>query len=436
MILTVKPSPDLNGRIFLPASKSYSIRAFIIAACGGRSTIVHPSDCDDARVALSVARQLGAGIVPTKKDIWKITARRPKSPLQKIHVGESGTVLRFLLPLLPFYGQRATVVGKGTLQGRPNRHLTEALRAQGVDMRGQGPQESVPIDFSGGTLRGGNLKIDGTVSSQFISALLIATPRLQKDTTLRIQGKQLVSLDYIKMTLNLLQQSGIVIRRKTARLYKIPGRQIFHGLKAFVVPSDYGLAAFPLAAAALIRSKIILDGHFEKNLLQADQRILDFLKKMGVVYDQTGRRLKINGPFALRGGAFSLKDCPDLVPIMAVLALFASGPTRLYDIGHARVKESDRIQDLKNELVKTGAKVIAQRNALIIYPFARLPSGAGKSFVLLDPHRDHRLAMAFCILGLKIGVRVKDIECVSKSYPGFIKDLQQLGAQVYKKNIN
>ncbi len=142
---------------------------------------------------------------------------------------------------------------------------------------------------------------------------------------------------------------------------------------------------------------------------------------MGVKMPRTSRSIRIKGPFALKGGVFSLKDCPDLVPIMAVMAMFASGTTRLKDIGHARVKESDRISDLRKELLRCGADIEEKADELIIHPCADYRRG-----VVLDPHQDHRLAMAFAVLGLKLGVTVKDVQCTSKSYPGFVKSFRSL----------
>jgi 3-phosphoshikimate 1-carboxyvinyltransferase len=408
MILSVNPVNSLKGRVLLPASKSYSIRAAIIAGCGGASRIFNPSDCDDAKVAFRIVEHL-----------------RRKAAKATINVGESGTVLRFLLPLLALRRGEFTVVGEGTLKGRPNHHLLNTLRSRNVDVKGVGPKESIPIRISGGTFTPGKIEIDGSLSSQFVSALLIACPQLAKPTDLVIQGKEIVSRDYVDMTLAVLKKSGIKIQKKSARHFHIPGKQKFKGLKDFVVPSDYGLAAFLFAAGILVRSDITLAGHWNDALLQADGRILQFLRRMGVNLKRTDGVIKIKGPLKLKGGNFSLKDCPDLVPIMAVLALFAKGPTQLTDIFHARAKESDRISDLRRELLKVGADVKENNNKITINPRLKYRSG-----VLLDPHHDHRLAMAFVVLGLRIGTKVKNIECVSKSYPGFIKDVQELSGKV------
>ena len=146
---------------------------------------------------------------------------------------------------------------------------------------------------------------------------------------------------------------------------------------------------------------------------------------MGAQFTRSRKAIRMRGPFVLKGGVFSLQDCPDLVPIMAVLALFAKGRTVLKNIYHARAKESDRISDLRRELLKIGAKVEERPNALVIYPLTN-----PKTKVTLDPHRDHRLAMAFAVLGLRVGVNVKDIECCRKSYPDFVRDFKALGASI------
>ena len=158
-------------------------------------------------------------------------------------------------------------------------------------------------------------------------------------------------------------------------------------------------------------------------MVQSDRHILEFLRCMGVNFEKTDRLIKIKGPFDLKGGVFSLKNCPDLVPIMSILALFAKGKTKLVDIRHARAKESDRISDLRKELLKVGAHVSETKDALTIDPRTTYKNGR-----LLDSHHDHRLAMAFTVLGTKIGCRVKGIESSHKSYPAFVQDMKTLGA--------
>ncbi len=423
MILKVQPLEFLRGTVRLPASKSYSIRAFMVAACGGQSTILFPSDCDDAKVAIATAKALGAQITSFRGEKFSVKANLKLLKSTRINVRESGTVLRFLLPLLSLRGKNAVVFGEGTLIGRPNVHLLTALRSCGVQIKGSGLKESIPVSLGGGTFRSGKIVVDGSLSSQFISSLLIACPQLKENSDLFLEGKKLVSSDYIVMTLLILKQSGVKIKKVSDRHYHIKGNQKFLGLKDFCVPSDYGLAAFLMAAAALIPSDVVLRGSFNDRFIQADGKILEFLKKMGVVWVRTKDAIKLKGPFVLKGGTFSLRNCPDLVPIMAVLGLFAKGGVRLTQIGHARAKESDRISDLRRELQKLGAQVKEGPNELQVFPCKTFQPD-----VVLDPHHDHRLAMAFAVLGLKTGLTVCDIECVQKSYPQFVADMKMLRA--------
>ncbi|MCX5681679.1 MAG: 3-phosphoshikimate 1-carboxyvinyltransferase [Candidatus Omnitrophica bacterium] len=430
MMLVVHPARSLKGEVLLPPSKSYSIRSVIVASCGGRSAISNLSSCDDARRALEVARALGASIKFSNHSsnlVIKANFDLNEDSYLKVNVGESGTVLRFLLPLLALRKSSSLITGEGTLLGRPNKFLTQTLRRMGRNITGQGSKESIPIKINKGIVKGGNISIDGSLSSQFISALLISCPLLKEDTRLKIAGKKIVSAPYITMTIHVLKKAGIKIRERSDAFYLIPGCQTFKGLKNFVVPSDYGLAAFLLAAGALTKSNLTLKGFFDDSLVQADGAILEFLRQMGVRVKKEKKSLKINGPFQLKGGNFSLKNCPDLVPVMVILGLFARGKTRLYDVGHARVKESDRISDLRKELLKVGARIKETKDEIVIYPQEKY-----KQNVILDPHHDHRLAMAFSVLGLKIGVRVKNGECVAKSYPEFVSDLKRTGVKVKK----
>jgi len=424
MNLTVKPTSSLNGSIVLPSSKSYTIRSFIIAACGGTSNIVNASMSDDTRVAKSVAGKLGAEVSKINNHSWRVKAMVREPNLSKVDVKESGTVLRFSLPLVSHFSHHSLVTGQGTLRGRPNHLLTKTLRQMGVRIKGYGRRECIPIRLKGGKLTGGDLDIDGSLSSQFISALLITAPLLDENTRLRLKGKKIISSDYITMTLNVLKVSGIKVKQIGRRQFTIKGNQKFCGLGRFVIPSDYGLAAFLMVAAVLTKSNVTLKGHLPNDFIQADGAIISILRRMGANIVKTKNAIKIKGPSTLKGGSFSLKDAPDLVPIVSVLALFAKGRTRLYDIGHVRSKESNRISDLKRELKKIGANVIERKNELVIKP-----KDYYKNNCVLDPHQDHRLAMSFCVLGLKVGVRVKDIECCRKSYPEFVCDFKKLGAR-------
>ncbi len=423
MNLTVTPASSLRGSLNLPASKSYTIRAFLIAACGGYSTIKFPSDCDDAKVARRIAQQLGAKIHFAKENVYSVEAKGVHPRGRIFRVQESGTVLRFLLPLLAFQGQSFIVTGSKTLVGRPNHLLLKTLRSMGSCIKGVGPRESVPIAIQESCLKKSVVKIDGSKSSQYISALLIASALWGRKVTIEVTGPQPVSLTYLTMTEQILKRTGIRFIKKGKRRYHIAPYQKFEGLGTFRVPSDWGLAAFFLVAGVLVKSRLTMKGNFDKRFIQADGAILHCLRKMGIFLKVTSRSVKINGPQELTGGEFCLKDAPDLVPIMTIASLFAKKATRLHGIGHVRLKESNRITDLRKELAKIGACIKESRDSLTIFPKENY-----KSNCLLDSHKDHRLAMAFAILGLKIKTRVKDMGCCRKSYPDFVEHLKKIRA--------
>lgn len=422
MNLSIKPALSLKGSIKLPASKSYSIRAFIIAALGGKSKISNVSDCEDVRMARLCCQKLGARLICISNDSWLVKGiDQAREFPRQINVAESGTTLRFLISILTLSKNPVTINGSGTLRSRPNHYLIRVLRKHGADIRGKGDKETVPIRIKPAKLMGGLMEIDGTLSSQFISSLLITCPNLKEDSRIKITGGYMVSRPYIEMTRQVLQKAGVKVTARNHREYFVKGNQGFRALKNFIVPDDYGLAAFFMVAACLLKSQIILKRNSQDDLVQADKNILPLLKKMGARIKISAQEIIVEGPAKLKGGNFSLRDCPDLTPIMAIAALFAKGKTTLSGISHVRTKESNRISDLRRELLKVGADIEESFDSLVILPRQRL-----KSRVRLNPHNDHRLAMAFCILGLKIGATVEDVECIDKSYPDFLQDLSKI----------
>jgi len=425
MNVKIRPSLYLKGTVIPPPSKSYTIRAFIIASLGSKSKIINPSNSIDCKTALENCKYLGAKIRRVARDTYLIEGvKEIKKQLRFLNVKESGTTLRFLISLVSLFPGKTVIRGEGTLKSRPNKFLIDVLRKLGLNIKGRGFNHTVPIKIKGKKLKGGPVKIDGTLSSQFISSLLITCPNFTGDTSIKITGDCVVSKPYIDMTILMLKRSGVKIEKISKRNYYIHGNQGFKGLREFKVPPDYGLSAFFMAAASLVNSNIFIKGLGNDNLIQADKKILYFLKKMGVKFIKVKDGVRIKGPFKLKGNKFILRDTPDLIPVLGILALFAKGKTNLCGIKHARIKESNRISDFSRELKKVGARVFEKEDELIIYPCMDLNKD-----VIVDPHNDHRLAMAFSILGLKNGITVKNIECVSKSYPDFLKDLKKIGTK-------
>ncbi len=425
MKLFVWPSSCLRGKMIPPPSKSYSIRAFIVASLGTKSLIANPSLSDDVKAAISCCKNLGASIKKIRNNIWQVEGVKGKINFPKVlNTKESGTTLRFLISLAALSSGKMIINAEGTLRSRPNKPLISVLRKMSAQIKGSGKTETVPIFINRGGLKPGRIKIDGTLSSQFISSLLITAPLLNGNSVIEVVGDYLVSAPYIDMTVSVLKLAGIKIKKRNIRTYEIKGRQRYGGLKTFKVPVDYGLSGFLMAAASLIKSDVILE-IAKDNLVQADKKIVVLLKRMGIKLNISNQAVRIKGPQRIKGGDFDCSDCPDLVPVLGILALFGNKPSRFYGIGHLHAKESDRISDFAKELIKLGAKVQESQDEMTILPIKSIRSGC-----MLDPHKDHRLAMAFAILGLKTSLAIRDIQCISKSYPGFLQDLKKLGANL------
>ena len=423
----VKKTPFLKGVLKAPPSKSYTHRALVIAALDNNTRIINPLFCDDTTATVKLMKQLGAGITKARhKDAACLNVvgfnGKPRLWGKGFNAGESGTLLRIVLPLIALSKGKHTVNGKGTLRQRPNAPIVQALRSWGINIHGRGKDHKLPIAIdSAGFIRGGEITVSGRISSQTISSLLIASSLAREDTTIIIKDK-LVSRPYVDITIDILKWAGIEVKNKDYRVFKVKPRPFLKPKGDFVVHGDYSSVAFLLAAACLVPSDVTLTDLMDDK--QGDRAILDILRKMGAVIDRKGNSVKVKGPFELRGIDIDCCDTPDLVPILAVLGCFAKGVTRLYNIEHLIYKESDRIAMPALELSKLGAHIDFTRKELLIKQSV-LQGG------IVCPHNDHRLAMALAVAGLKSGgVTIQDARCVSKSYPSFFKDMRKLGAKL------
>jgi 3-phosphoshikimate 1-carboxyvinyltransferase len=423
--ILVKRAEFLHGRIPAPPSKSYTHRAIIIGSIDRSSRIRNPLFCDDTERSIDACRNLGASM-KIKKDLIIIDGwnQNPKKPEVELNFGESASSLRFMIPLCGLVNGEVTLTGEGSLKKRPNDYLVRNLRKLGMEISGKGKFHTVPIRIRGkGKLHGGKILLEGDIySSQFISALLLAFPLAGEDTLIRIRGK-LVSKPYIDITIDVLQKAGVKVVNREYREFEIPGAQKFRGLD-YPVSGDYSSSAFILAAGCILDSDVEITELEDDR--QGDRKIVDFLREMGADVKRSGKKIIVRGPYELDGGEFDCCDTPDLVPVLAILASSARGKTRIFNISHLRIKESDRIGSLAEELSKLGVKVKPGPDYLIIDGSATKLRGG-----IVDSHGDHRIAMALSVLGLKTeGICIKGGESISKSYPDFINDLKSLGADI------
>lgn len=422
--LKVKPS-KLSGEITAPPSKSYTHRAFMIAALArGESKIVNPLLGLDTQATIDAVRALGAEITQ-EDDVWRVsgTGGKIKSRADMIDARNSGTTIRLMSAIAAISPKPVRLTGDESILKRPMGPLVEALEKLGAKARCEGKQGRPPIVVGGG-LSGGEVEITGAVSSQFISALLIASPYARDDVELTITGG-LRSKPYIEITLELLDDVGAKIRRnKSLTEFKIPGGQTFRPID-LTIPGDFSSAAFPLGAAALTGSTVRVN-NLDVRGAQGDRRIVKLLGELGADVKVHGKVVEVSGTGELSGIEADCGDNPDLVPVLAVLGSVADGRTRLINIPHLRFKETDRIRALATELRKLGAEVEELPDELRLKGVKQLKG------TRLSSYGDHRMAMAFAVAGLVArGETIVDgAESIPVSYPSFVDDMRKLGAKM------
>ncbi len=405
----------LSGAFTPPASKSASHRAVIACALsGGTSHISSLANNDDILVTQRAMTALGAHIELCGQTtvIQGITHPQKRA---LVYCGESGSTLRFLLPVAAALGVTAIFDGTGRLPSRPIDLLLKELRKNGVSDDYNG---TMPFTISG-RLRGGRYEIDGSVSSQFVTGLLFALPLCEEDSQIVLRGR-LESRPYVDMTVTLLRRFGIKIA-ETQSGYLVPGGQRYTPCD-LTVEGDWSGAAFFLAAGAVGGNVSCRGVDFAS--MQGDRAITSLLAAFGAKVAQSGDTVTV-GAAPLSAVTIDATDIPDLVPILAVTAAFASGDTVITGAQRLRIKESDRLHSIERLLTGLGGRVTQTEDGLIIHGAAALTGGEADSF------GDHRIAMAAAIAATRCDkpVVIRGAECVSKSYPQFFTHLTALGGR-------
>jgi len=422
MEVIVENTDHLEGVVSAPPSKAYTHRMLIAASLSnGTSKIFNPLVSDDTQATLNAIKALGAE-TELHEDCWTIHGQEKlKTPGHPIDCRESGSTLRFMIPVAALAPGPSTFLFGASFERRPVAPLLESLRELGVESAVQGSGSSVMV--CGGGIRGGKTSIRGDVSSQFISGLLFACPRAKEDTEIAVTTK-LESKGYVEMTLEVLVKHGLegAVNNDLSRLW-IPSNQSYVPCD-HTVPGDFSSAAFLLAAAAVTSSRVTVN-RLEYQTAQGDRAILGVLEEMGASVKIGDDSVDVEGG-QLVGVDIDAKDIPDLVPVCAVLACYAEGRSEIYNAKRLRYKESDRLDSVSTELKKMGADVIVNEDGLTINGVCSLQGAT------VDPHNDHRIAMACAVaaLGAKGETKIQNVECINKSYPQFFSDLRLLGANV------
>ena len=410
----------ISGQIVCPSNKSYTHRAIFLASLVGKNSVVeNPLFSADTNATIETCRKFGAEIEIENSRIIVKNPIRIGTKMSQIDTGNSGTTIRIASGIASLFSEEITLTGDSSLQKRPMQPLLDALSSIGA--RCSSTDGKPPIKIKG-KIVGGDVKIPGNLSSQFISSLLISAPLTEKGINLSIEGN-LVSKPYLDATIATMRKFGVSVQTLIPyKRYNVPP-QIYKE-STFTVPIDFSSLALLLSSAVLNGKDVNIEGDLG-DLPQGDEVFIDILEQMGVDVTIDDEKIKVRSPEKLKGGKFDLSNSPDLLPPLSILALNSSEPIEIFNVKHARLKETDRIAIISRELTKIGIKVQEKEDGMILESSEKI-SGAE-----LNSEEDHRLFMAFCIAGTYVGnCTVTDPESVKVSYPNFIDEMNRLGAKI------
>ena len=406
----------MHGEVIPPCSKSYAQRALAAALlASGRTTLRGIELCRDTRSAIEAIRTLGAR-VEIKDDNTLTIDGGLKPTSNTLNVGESGLAARLFTPIAALGGEAMRIEGEGTLRHRPMAMMVEPLRTLGVEVRDGGGR--LPIEVHG-PIKGGRVVVDGSISSQFITGLLIALPCAKSDTTIEVRDA--VSTPYIDMTLETLERFGVEVMHNEGDYseFYIEGNQILKPVD-YTIESDWSAAAFIMVAAAIAGEVTVRN--ISTLSRQADTLVCRALERAGAsIIIEEGAITVAHRP--LEAFTFDATNSPDLFPALVALAAAAEGVSTIRGIERLRGKESDRGEVLKEEYRKLGIEIELDYDENVMRVVGGKPHAAD-----VDSHDDHRIAMSLAITALRIEdeVAIRNRECVAKSYPSFFEDLEML----------
>jgi 3-phosphoshikimate 1-carboxyvinyltransferase len=413
---------DLAGSIRIPASKSHTIRGVVVGTLAdGRSFLSNPLDAADTQSAASCCRGLGARVdqLDQRWTIDGVGGALPASP-SALDVGNSGTTLGNLLAVCATGTAPITLDGDASIRTRPYAPLLRSLEQLSATVERAGPNGTAPIAIRG-PLRGGEATVDGTTSI-YLTPLLVACPLAVGSSVLRVDGT-MNEKGYVRMTLDWLEAAGIEVAvNDDLTLVEIPGRQTYRPVDR-PVAADFSSAAFPACAAVLrATSDVVLEG-LDFSDSQGDKVVFDILEEMGARFE-IGSVVTVHPTDRLRGRRIDLSGAPDALPILSVVACAAEGETILENVAMARIKETDRIAVMCQELTKMGASIEERPDGLVI-------RGGALRGAEVDGHDDHRVVMALAVAGLiaEGTTTIRGAESVRITYPTFVSSMRSLGAR-------
>ncbi len=412
MQVKIKPI-KAAGEVFAISSKSDAHRAIICSLFTEEKTNIHISHISkDIEATLNCIKNIGGNYVH-ENGVYQVTPLKNINEHPVLDCGESGSTLRFLLPVLSALGCGATFTGSGRLPERPMGIIVDLLKTKGNSFS----QNSLPITVSGKTIPG-VFEIAGNVSSQFISGLLFALPLLKEKSVIRLTSK-LESSAYVNMTIDTLKRFGINIEQKENE-FIINEDSTYKSPKEYLVEGDWSNMAFFMVMGAM-GGKVKIK-NLNLNSHQSDKMILDVLSLAGVNYEAIENEITVNKS-EIKPFEFDVSQCPDLFPVLSILACVAKGKSTLYNGERLRIKESDRIKTTKELILSLGGKAEETYDSLTIYGNGKLSGGVAQSY------NDHRIAMSAFVASAicEKDIILKDAKAIDKSYPSFMEDFSKVG---------
>ena len=426
--LKINPS-KLKGEVKIPPSKSMAHRAIICAALSDGLCIIENIDySDDIIATIEAMNSLGAKIVKHKNYIEVIGAYGSNEKAKETRVidcNESGSTLRFLVPISLLFKGSSKFIGRGNLGKRPLTTYYNIFERQGIEYSYEEGNLNLVIN---GELKPGTFEVEGNVSSQFITGLLFTLPLLKEGSKIIITT-EMESKGYIDLTLRAMSDFGVEIINNNYREFIIKGNQKYNA-RNYRVEGDYSQAAFFLCADSLGNDVLCTD--LDLNSLQGDKEVIDILERMNVVFNANDIGVKGTTNGELTSTVIDGSQCPDIIPVLTSVAALTKGTTEIINAGRLRIKECDRLAAVTSELNKLGAKIIEKEDGLVVTGVEKLQGG-----VEVWSHKDHRIAMTLAIASTRCEkpIVIKDYECIAKSYPNFFEDFKALGGNVHEWNV-
>jgi 3-phosphoshikimate 1-carboxyvinyltransferase len=421
-IYEVKMGQNFTSEIDVPGSKSVANRALIIAALADGTTVLkNMLFSDDTRYMMEALRKLGNTVeVDEEKKIVIVKSTAEKVfPETELFIGNAGTAMRFLPTYISAGQGKVSLTGIQRMKERPIKDLVDGLKELGVKVSYKEKDGFPPFEIDANGLPGGDISIRGDKSSQYLTSILLSAPYAKEDVTVKIQGK-LVSIPYVDITIKMMKDFGVEVENRDYKEFFIKSGQRYKS-REYIVEGDCSSASYFFGIAAITNSELKVN-NVSKDTMQGDIKLLEVLEKMGVSVSYGENHVLVKGSGKLTGVTVDMHHMSDVAQTLAVVALFAEGTTEIRNVYNMRIKETDRIKAVYNELTKLGATVTELQDGLIIQPAAKYNEN-----VEIATYDDHRMAMSFSLAGLRIpGVKIKDPDCVSKTFPNYFQEFEKI----------